>query len=768
MRLLKYLNIAIEICLLLAIGLSPVFFQCLTYRCWETNQLFLIQILIELATFFWLLKVTIGWQPPKLSLKLVIPVFLFLVILTLATIFSQAPQLSFLGSYARKMGLITWIHYFLFFLVFVSEIKRPAQIKRILATILISTSLVCLYGILQILGLDVINWGVNSATVSYRIFSSLGQPTFLGQWLLLVVPLVLYSFYCFKSFLPRIFISLLTVIIFLSLLLTLSRAAWLGLVAEAFCFFLLWIFSQGNKKKIIIWLLLITIIMSSWLWAASLPWNPQKALEPPILDRLVSFIFLQRAVTGHTRLLAWHAAIDLIRQKPFLGYGPEIFGLHTIKYYQPTNAIYEAINSYPDRAHNDILDTLLIAGFLGLAAYLYLLISFFWQAGRFIKNKFKDGPGSYALMGAILLGLIGYLVALQFGFHVIQTAFYFWLYLALIYVITINLGKSSDDNFSLQKIKIDLKKIIIFVLLLLITFVFIWQFSVKMIVADWYYKRAIVSVRSQNITQGIDYYKQAMSWQPEESYYRESFARDLLDLTYSVPDKNKNDKIKLFDLAIQIINDIPSGQISFEAQAYRARLRALKAWDTQRPEDFQVAEQDVSRLVSFSPKMAVLYYDWCRLKFYEKKLDAAVDKCSTALSLYPDLTTPQLGPTQRLEIENEVGLVKEQLAELYITQHKYDKTLILYQDILKLNPQKYSIYKKIADIYYLRHDLDSAIKYNLHGMVLSPNDFNWPWGLALLYYEKGNAEMAIKYADMALKLKPDSQLINTFLQRLKK
>ncbi|MDD2646407.1 MAG: O-antigen ligase family protein [Patescibacteria group bacterium] len=576
-----------------------------------------------------------------------------------------------------------------------------------------------------------------------------------------------FCFYYFKSASARLPIGFLIVSIFISLLLTLSRAAWMGLVAELFCFLLLWIWSRGNKRKTILWFLIIATVLLLWSWAASLPWHPQKALEPPILDRLVSFVFLQRAITGHTRLLAWQAAIDQISQKPLLGYGQEIFGLHAVKYYQPDNAIYEAINSYPDRAHNDILDTLLIAGLLGLIAYFYLLITFFWQVLGFLKNKLKDGPRAYALIGAVLLGLIGYLVALQFGFHVVQTGLYFWLYLALIYAVTINLDKDFSEDYYLQNIKIDFKRIVISIILFLITIFFIWQFSAKMIMADWYYKQAIVSIRSQKISQGIDYYYKAINRQPEESYYRESFARDLLDLTYSVPEKNKDERIKLFSLAIQIIDDIPANQISFEAQAYRARLRALKAEDSQKLDDFQVAEQDLGRLISLSPKMAVLYYDWCRLKFYEKRLDEATDKCNTALSLYPDLATPQLGPTQRLEITNEEGLVKEQLAEIYMDQRNYDQALIVYQEILKLNPRKYNIYKKIADIYYLRHDLNSAIGYNLHGMVLNPGDFNWPWAVALLYYEKGSLQMARDYAQQALKLKPDAQTIKIFLERLK-
>ncbi|MGC9049068.1 MAG: hypothetical protein ACP5IX_02540, partial [Patescibacteria group bacterium] len=427
------------------------------------------------------------------------------------------------------------------------------------------------------------------------------------------------------------------------------------------------------------------------------------------------------------------------------------------------------INSYPNRAHNDFLDTLLVSGLFGLIFYLWLIVSIFYCGLKYIFKIFnhqipisKQILNSRFMVLALLTGLTGYLISLQFSFHVIQTAVYFWLYLGLVCILT-----TSDKFETNGQIKFNFKKLSLVILLIIVTGVFIWQFSLKMLVADWYYKKAILAFRRQRIEEEIENYAKAIDFQPEEAHYRERLAADLFNLAISISDQKQEEKIKMLNLAVEVINDIPTSRRNVEANANLARILTLKAKVSQKPEDFQLAEQSVQSLVDFSPYWATLYNDWCQLKIYQKNWDQALEKCQKALSLYPDLNHPDLNFLHRQQIIVEMIQVYEKLGQIYFEKKDDNKSLENYWQVLRLSPFQYHLYKKIADIYYLRRDLDRAIFYNSHGYILNPHDYAWPWAIALLYQEKGNLEMAKKYAQKALELSPENEQIKKFLEKLK-
>lgn len=757
--------------------------------------MFLFQILVEIAVLFWLIKVAIGYQPVHLKIKILTPFILFFFALALATYFSDASQYSFLGSYDRKMGFITWLHLFLFFLILISEIKTKKQIERILLIILCVSAIVCLYGICQFFGFDIYQWNfADRPFVTGRIFSTFGQPNFLGSWLLLIIPVAIFSFFYFgqinnlrdirdsfrfvrkengersasvQNFYGRFFILLLIFFLILCLVLTLSRGAWLGLAAGIVFFGLIWLKLKNKKKALVVFIFLLIAISIFWLYL-NLGQPPQKSAGSPILDRLESLVFLKKSVTGYTRLICWQIALDLIRQRPILGYGPEMMPFYSVKYYQPHFAIYEAINSYPDRAHNDILDTLLTAGSAGLVTYLWLIGLIFYLGFKAIKRNCGRSFRDYGLPLMILTGLFGYLISLQFSFHEAQAGIYFWLYLGLILILSqADRGKAEEQNNKLKISPLSTKKKILIGLLIIIIGLFIWQFSVKMVLADFYFRQVLVAQKHKNPEQILKSFEKIFALQPEESYYRQFFAHNLLGMAGSSSDIEQDKKIKFLDLGIEAINDIPIKQRTFEAKFYQAQMFSLKAKITQKEEDFQLAEKMIQNVIDVSPQVAFVYDEWCQFKIDEKKWDEALQICQKALSLYPDLKHPALNEAHRQQIVAEMIQVYEKLGRIYLEQKDDDQALDSYQTLLSLSPFQYHIYKKLADIYYLRGDLETAIRYNLHGSVLNPRDATWPWAIALLYNEKGDFKMARQYVQKALDLEPNNQMFKNFLEKLK-
>ncbi|MDD5164854.1 MAG: O-antigen ligase family protein, partial [Patescibacteria group bacterium] len=212
------------------------------------------------------------------------------------------------------------------------------------------------------------------------------------------------------------------------LVLTQSRGGWIGFFIAFFFFSIIWAYFQKQKRLSLILLILLAVII---LFVIYLNFNPVTPRESDsfLISRLKTLTNFSE--TGQLRLIWWKISLGLIEKAPILGYGPEIQRFLFIPYYQPDFAVLEAINSYPDRAHNDILDTLLISGFLGLISYLFLIGSAFYFGLRKINQLIKQ-PVNRAAILVLLTGLIGYFVSLQFSFHVIPTAVYFWGYLAIV------------------------------------------------------------------------------------------------------------------------------------------------------------------------------------------------------------------------------------------------------------------------------------------------------------------------------------------------
>ncbi len=105
-------------------------------------------------------------------------------------------------------------------------------------------------------------------------------------------------------------------------------------------------------------------------------------------------------VVATPRSALWRAAIDIWRNHPVLGIGPDQFRQNYAGYIHVT----------PDdriRTHNIFLEALVNTGLIGLLAMIYLLGAAAWVLLRLIRNRQADR--SYRLFAiAIMIGLLAY------------------------------------------------------------------------------------------------------------------------------------------------------------------------------------------------------------------------------------------------------------------------------------------------------------------------------------------------------------------------
>src|SRR3989338_3000449 len=115
--------------------------------------------------------------------KFVLLLFLaWLLSLTLSTVFSIAPQLSFWGSYDRVQGLYSHLVYLSFFVLFVQYFTTTERQKIFLKTLTTIGIIIAIHALLQQVGILTLSDEAMEEFLG-RSFSTFGHPNFHGQFL---------------------------------------------------------------------------------------------------------------------------------------------------------------------------------------------------------------------------------------------------------------------------------------------------------------------------------------------------------------------------------------------------------------------------------------------------------------------------------------------------------------------------------------------------------------------------------------------------------
>jgi len=392
---------------LVSAATAPILFSPWHYNAFELPKAVGIRILASLALLlliFFGKKIHYGYL---IRQPLVVEVLALTSMLSASTLLSIDPGLSFWGSYDRQFGLLTWLALVGLFLT-ASLVFDKAKRRQMLSKVLIWGSMpVIIYAIIQGLGADPFSWDSNGASA---VLGTMGRSNFLGSYLILVIPLTVVDLMSAERQPAKVLLLAGQIAV---LGLTRARAAWLGLMAAAIVFGLLWLVVNGRKdlaRRLIFAGLLLVIFFVALGLTVGLP----------------SSLFDGGSTAA--RLTIWQAILPLLRSRPLLGFGPDTIQLPFQNVFPPELVYYQGRHLVVDRAHNIWLDIGVTSGLLGLAAYVFILL----RAGRILWGKLhKRSIGHRPIVHiAIIAALFGHLTELQFGFETIGTAILFWLLLA--------------------------------------------------------------------------------------------------------------------------------------------------------------------------------------------------------------------------------------------------------------------------------------------------------------------------------------------------
>ena len=360
-------------------------------------------------------------------------IFVFLIFAILSTIFALNKKIALLGSEGRYEGLLMII---LYVLLYYSSKNFFIFYKHYLKIVFLVVTLIAIYSVCQYYNFMPIHDLFNIDYTKNFSSGTLGNPNFLGSFITMLLPITMAS-YLFTD--KRIFM-IITLILFTSLLCTLTRSAW---VAFAIYSFIGLVFVIKTKKRgyfiktgillccfIIIFALINILDTNKKLISRSS--NSMNEMSEMITEGVKDNM-------GSGRIFIWRLCYENIFKYPLFGCGLDNIK-HVLILEQTNEMLYYArnFNKYIDKAHNEYLQIAVTMGIPALVCYLTFI-------ALILENKIKKIFKS-KLCFIFCISIIGYLIQAFFNISVIQVAPLFWILLGL--SDNIDFVKKLKENYS--------------------------------------------------------------------------------------------------------------------------------------------------------------------------------------------------------------------------------------------------------------------------------------------------------------------------------
>ena len=320
-----------------------------------------------IASFFLLLSIFLSslktkenYFKNKFNIPLIICTFLLLLSATLNTT-TFKPDLNGWDPYLNWVGLANWIPFFysywIFQILLTTEKAREKTIKIFVSGTIplffsgFSQIWLNLHGPFRFLN-NLIVWFQRPVDLSHPYNGMTGlfsNQNYAGAWLIIIWPMLIACLLHKKDInYKKLILILLSIFTIVAVYLTRSRNAWIGTLLGS---------NLLINKNIIIWFLLILSIIGIVLFILNL-FIPStvsiilKTIYPQIFFTKFAELGLDN-LGNYPRIFIWQNSLDLISQRPFLGWGAATFPiLFEIKngsnydYAHPHSLILELATSY--------------------------------------------------------------------------------------------------------------------------------------------------------------------------------------------------------------------------------------------------------------------------------------------------------------------------------------------------------------------------------------------------------------------------------------
>ncbi len=830
--------------LIAAVVAIPLFFDIRLYSVFDLSKLMALYVLTIAILVVW--SIALVLKTPVLRLGLIhaaidIPILAYIFIFIISSITSINPIMSLFGTYKRFEGLTATLCYILIFYATVNFITTKKRAYWLIIAIVAGGAISSSYGIAQHLGFDMFKW---SSFEARRVFSTFGNPVFFSAYLVTTLP-VAVALFLRKSFQQRnapvlrkshifwVFFAIAS-IIYTAFWLTNTRACFMALIGGLVPFLFL-IFRRQSHEKYKFFVLVASFTLIGIFFniqydssivkrfierfteekktnnQLAVPSHDKKGIEALPIAETTQFHerpWIARKLpvseSSFSRIFQYSAAIEIIKDYPALGIGPDTIGIVYQKNLAKVYSVLESDRGFPfprqDRIHNDILDTAATRGIFGLGTYIWLLAAFGIYVGR---NYKRLNDRNKMLVLGLLAGIVCYLIQNEFSFGNTPIVTLFWVMVGLcISIIKINEAEaaSSIEDKGL-KIKIGgederlrgregvrlgttqlprfpSSRMLVFCKwigcgMALVALGFSTVFIIRFYRADAYfeYGRRILEYEKENLPatteKGLFFMKHAIRLNPYETFYRDELCRTYLQNAFKTKDEawlqkayiEANNSLKL----------IPQHYMGFFHLGMIYQFMAEhfgRNTSDQAIACYQKAIESDPFQAPFHSNLASLYLnkglldqaieELCRaylirpeeLNHADRLANAFLQKGDLDKSLYFSRKTVALNPTEPGYYNN--------LGAILSKKGMYEEAIVAFKKAAEINPKEPIYLDNLAKLYLSLGKYDELIPYYKKLIEINPSDADYHNNLGAVYKRKKQPEDALQSFQKAVTLKPDN------------
>lgn len=704
--------------ILYALLLTPLWVWSAFLFPFITSKVIYFRLLVEIALVFYIpLALYYSEIRPRLT-KLTKAIWLYLLIVIIASLFGVDFNRSFWGTVERGEGIITILHFVLYFTMVAAVFTDQRQWYRYLFFALTVTGATALYGLAQLYNFS----GVIPAGTT-RVSGTIGNAAFFAAVMIFGVFLSFLLLLGAKSLGRRLILWAILLFELGMLFQSQTRGAILATAAALVFYFALNIFRKTNfKVKLISAVFLCAIFGFGALVYFSKDSGWVKGNDT--LARLATIS--PRDITTESRLDTWGASWQGFRSRWFLGFGYENYNIAFNQHFPSRIFKDQGSQIWFDRAHNIFFDVAVTSGIVGVLTYLGIFIMAFWVLFSLWRRSLHELDARIPIILGSLL--VAYFLQNFFVFDTQATYLMFFVILGFIAFL--------EKEYVMPPLK-ERRSYPPGAILPLVL-------SVLAIIGMYFFNIEPAKANSQTM-QGIKYAKLK-----DYNQMATAFAKALSYGTYM----DQEIRHRFVDYSIDAIN---TGGLSADEQkrTFENLIRELEKSIAESPRDAknyiylmnvlnrlnnnsQAVEKVLilgAQALQLSPTRAQIYFEIGQAYLFKKDYSTGLGYFEKAAGLNPKTKETHYNYMLAAIIANEYELADR------------ERSIIVEDLHYNLDVKDYMT---IAHAYYQAGDKDRAIKSYQEGLAVEPKNILLYSGLAAVYGELCEIDKAQAAVDAAI------------------
>jgi len=376
--------------------------------------------LIALTAFLFEKSLTWEWEWIKTPLDK--PILCLLVLCLLSSVFS-------VHKYTSIWSSVLLLNYCVIFYLIIHIVRTRSQFRQLVYLVVGTAGLLCIIGLVKIFCDNPFPWWdyTDFQIEPGRLSSTFGNANHFAGYMEMAIPLLLGLFLTGITGMKRFFMVCIGVLLFLSLMLSLSRSGWIGAIAGLLFMAAVLLTERRFKKK------KVMVALAGGLCVVAFAVLTSTATVERILT-------LEKKEGLQARMMVWQGTVEMIKDHPVLGTGPGTFATVYTQYHPP--GFYRRYFA----AHNDYLQLTAETGLPLIPVMIWMIIALY-------KNGFKKLNNPSRLVRGITLGAMAGITAIlvhsitDFNLHIPANAILFTVLAALVVSpIPESGGQITDDR----------------------------------------------------------------------------------------------------------------------------------------------------------------------------------------------------------------------------------------------------------------------------------------------------------------------------------